>query len=100
MSAVVENNAPEEKLASTTELSVRGMTCQNCARHVREAIASVPGVSTASVDLDRQSATVRWSGDVQPQIYEVLRVVNAAGYEAKPVAAAGAHEHGGDGLSG
>ncbi len=43
----------------TTELLVDGMTCQNCARHVTEAIQSAPGVRSGSVSLERKSASVR-----------------------------------------
>jgi len=33
------------------ELAISGMTCANCARHVTEAIQSVPVVQSASVNL-------------------------------------------------
>ena len=33
-----------------TLLAVQGMTCGNCARHVTEALQSVPGVAFAAVD--------------------------------------------------
>lgn len=36
----------------TSNLKIEGMTCQNCARHVREALQGVPGVEYAEVDLD------------------------------------------------
>jgi len=55
------------------------MTCQNCARHVREAIQSVPGVLHARVDLDRAEAEVRWS-DVEPDEEELLDALEEAGY--------------------
>ena len=35
----------------STRFVVEGMTCNNCARHVAEAIQSVPGVRTAAVNL-------------------------------------------------
>ena len=42
-----------------TELHVEGMTCNNCARHVTEAIQNVPGVRSASVALEAGRASVR-----------------------------------------
>jgi len=69
--------------ASTTELLVSGMTCNNCARHVTEAIQSVTGVRSASVALEAGRATVRWSAN--PDIPAVLAAIAAAGYEAKPL---------------
>ncbi len=85
MSVVVEDRAAPGEVSSATEFSIRGMTCQNCARHVREAISSVPGVSTASVNLEQNSATVRWASAVEPNVAAVVRAVNEAGYEAKAV---------------
>ena len=42
----------------TTVLKITGMTCNNCVRHVREALAAVPGVSAVTVDLAAATATV------------------------------------------
>ena len=47
--------------AAATELLVSGMSCNNCARHVTEAIQSVPGVRSATVLLDTGRASVRWN---------------------------------------
>ncbi len=85
MSVGVEDRAEPREVSSATEFNVRGMTCQNCARHVREAISSVSGVSTASVNLEQQSASVRWAAEVAPNVDAVMRAVNEAGYEAKAV---------------
>src|SRR5687768_8744554 len=85
MSVVMKDSAAAPEVSSDTQLNVRGMTCQNCVRHVREAITSVPGVSIASVNLDQQTATVRWAAEVQPNVDAVVSAVNDAGYQAKPV---------------
>ncbi|MDR7387386.1 MAG: heavy metal-associated domain-containing protein, partial [Armatimonadota bacterium] len=34
---------------STAELSVRGMDCADCARHVQRALSGVPGVKEVEV---------------------------------------------------
>ena len=34
------------------------MTCQNCARHVTEALAEVPGVDAVEVKLEENTATL------------------------------------------
>jgi Cu+-exporting ATPase len=85
MSVSVEDRTGPREVSSATEFSVRGMTCQNCARHVREAISSVPGISTASVNLEQQSASVRWAAEVPRNVDAVVRAVNDAGYEAAAV---------------
>lgn len=64
---------------------VAGMTCNNCARHVADAIKTVPGVGGVSVQLDAGRATVRWQN--APNIPAVVRAVEDAGYEAKPASA-------------
>jgi len=69
------------------------MTCQNCARHVTDAIQSVPGVRSASVTLEGGRATVRWASDASQNIPAVIQAVAAAGYEARFVEAA-AHGRG------
>ena len=69
------------------------MTCQNCARHVTDAIQSVPGVRSASVMLEGGRATVRWASDASQDIPAVIQAVAAAGYEARLVEAA-AHDRG------
>jgi copper chaperone CopZ len=40
------------------DLGVGGMTCDDCAVHVTEALESVPGVEAATVDLATRSAVV------------------------------------------
>ena len=68
---------------ATAELSVEGMTCQNCARHVTEAIQSVPGVHSATVSLPGKSASVRWQAQGARDMAAVLTAISKAGYEAK-----------------
>src|SRR5580765_315377 len=84
MNASQENTQNENPVAAaSTELLVTGMTCNNCARHVTEAIQSVPGVRSASVQLEASRASVRWADDAN--VPAVISAVKAAGYEAKPV---------------
>lgn len=46
------------------DLGVGGMTCDDCVVHVMEALASVPGVEAAEVDLATRSAVVIARPDV------------------------------------
>src|SRR4051812_4757363 len=78
---------------TTTELSVSGMTCGNCARHVTEAIQSVPGVHSAMVSLDSRSASVRWAADGSHDASAVIEAIEKEGYGAKVIEA---QEHGHD----
>jgi Cu+-exporting ATPase len=65
---------------SPTELAVGGMTCGNCARQVTEALQSVPGVASASVQLAAGRATVRWKSS--PNLPALVKALKEAGYEA------------------
>jgi Cu+-exporting ATPase len=76
---------PHQTIA--TELLVKGMTCQNCARHVTEAIQSVSGVHSASVLLEAGRATVRWHPGTARNVPAIIEAVKQAGYEAKEIQA-------------
>ncbi len=68
---------------STTELSIGGMTCGNCARHVTEALRETPGVASATVDLEKNHAVVRWRGGAGEDVDSLVEAVKKAGYEAE-----------------
>src|SRR5438552_394703 len=87
-----EKDERQPQSQAATELAITGMTCANCARHVTEAIQSVPGVRGATVSLDAQQASVRWAPGVQQDARAVLQAVEAAGYGAELVALP-THDH-------
>lgn len=47
----------------TVTLQVKNMTCGTCPLVVRKALERVPGVSAASVDFDKKTATVTFDPD-------------------------------------
>ena len=63
-----------------TLLKIDGMTCKNCARHVREALEKVSGVDSVNVDLDAASAQIS-GGAYDTQA--LIAAVKKAGYGAK-----------------
>ena len=75
---------------SGTELAITGMTCGNCARHVAEAIQSVPGVSSANLRLEANRASVRWAAGAPQNVPAILHAVTEAGYGASLVETAAA----------
>src|SRR3954468_22490678 len=83
----VSTTKPAQHHSAVTELSVSGMTCGNCARHVTEAIQSVPGVRSAMVNLDSRSASVRWAADGPHDASAVIQAVEKEGYGAKVIEA-------------
>jgi len=75
------------KNSGATELLVGGMSCQNCARHVTEAIQNVAGVRSATVVLDAGRALVRWNSGAEQNVPAVIEAVKKAGYTAKEIRA-------------
>ena len=67
----------------TTLLKIGGMTCQNCARHVREALEKVPGVESAQVNLDAARAQVKALPGKDPTLKALIDAVVRAGYTAE-----------------
>ncbi len=64
----------------TVRLSIEGMSCGGCVRHVTQALELVPGVRVEDVKVG--SATI----SIDPQIASpeaLIEAVNAAGYTAR-----------------
>jgi Cu+-exporting ATPase len=62
------------------DLSIHGMTCAACVRRVEGALAGVPGVSTAAVNLASRRAHVVGTAPLDA----LLEAVDKAGYRAAP----------------
>ena len=62
------------------ELIIGGMACASCVAHVEKALASVDGVSSASVNLATERARVVLAHPVAPE--ELILSVEQAGYKA------------------
>jgi Cu+-exporting ATPase len=67
----------------TVRLGVQGMNCASCVGRVEKALAGVPGVSAASVNLATGRATVKADDEVPEAA--LARAVRAAGYEVGEV---------------
>ncbi|MCD7787872.1 MAG: heavy-metal-associated domain-containing protein [Firmicutes bacterium] len=64
----------------TKSLKVSGMTCEHCKARVEKALSEVEGVSGATVDLRKKTATVELSADVSDDT--LIKAVAGAGYSA------------------
>lgn len=64
-------------------LSVQGMTCDGCARHVRESLEALHGVRFATVSYATASAKVDVNASVT--VGTLIEAITALGYTAKPV---------------
>jgi P-type Cu+ transporter len=61
-------------------LEITGMTCASCVRRVERALAAVPGVAAATVNLAAESADVTLAGPVDAGV--LIAAVGDAGYQA------------------
>ena len=70
-----------DRPANTNEFvfPVDGMTCASCSLRVEKALAAVPGVKSAAVNLSAMTARVEAAPDVRPA--DLVAAVEAAGYE-------------------
>ncbi len=71
-------NAGYSVAESQTTLAIEGMSCASCVGRVERALASVPGVTKATVNLASQRADVSGYADVDELVSEVAKV----GYSA------------------
>ncbi len=60
-------------------ISVTGMTCQNCVRHVTQALTAVPGVRSVEVDL--KAGTARIDAERPIERPDLGAALTEAGYE-------------------
>ena len=66
-------------MASTTEYTVTGMTCQHCVNAVTNEVDGIDGVTGVDVDLDSGRVSVRSEQPVDDAA--VRAAVDEAGYE-------------------
>jgi copper ion binding protein len=62
-----------------TTLSIKGMSCKNCVKHVTSALKEIAGVSEATVSLENNSAEVVHADSVT--MTALRAAVEEAGYE-------------------
>ena len=65
------------------ELSVEGMMCQNCVKHVTHALEGITGVSDVRVSLEDKKATVSVPESVGDDVLKAA--VTEAGYDVTEI---------------
>ncbi len=65
----------------TINLTVSGMTCGACVKHVEKAINSITGVEKVEVDL--ASGVVKVEGNVTQHVKEMIAALEEDGYPTK-----------------
>ncbi len=72
------------------DLAITGMTCASCVRRVERALAKVPGVAEARVNLATERATVMLAPATAVPLDSLVHAVVEYGYGARPLAEAAA----------
>ena len=67
-------------------ISVEGMGCQNCVKHVTEALEALDGVDKAEVSLEKNNAVITLSKDVSDEA--IKSAIDEAGYDVLKIEAA------------
>ncbi len=65
------------------KISIEGMSCQNCVKHVEHALRNVDGVKDVKVSLKDKNAVVKVNDNVTDDVL-TLAVIEA-GYEVKGI---------------
>ncbi len=74
-------------MLDTVDLQIEGMTCASCSSRVEKALAKVPGVVSAEVNLATERAEVRFESPATTKA--LIAAVEAAGYTASKPSASG-----------
>jgi len=79
--------ASAKRDSGTVQIVVNGMTCAGCTQSVERALADVPGVKSAVVNLSLGQASVEADSSVEES--SLVQAIQAAGYEAGDVSSSG-----------
>lgn len=76
---LVNNTVNNKEENNTMEITVKGMMCQHCEAHVKEALERIAGVEEATANHEANLVTLKTSADVAES--DLKAAVEAAGYE-------------------
>ena len=65
-------------------VSIEGMSCENCVRHVREALEGLDGVTQVEVSLEAGTAAVRAGLEVTDE--QITAALDEEGYDVVGIA--------------
>ena len=65
------------------EIKIGGMSCENCARHVREALTKLEGVRKVSINIEGGQALVETAGAIDEA--QIREAIEEEGYEVQGI---------------
>ncbi len=75
----VKKEPKKEEQTMTKTIEVSGMMCENCERHVREALEAIDGVTSAEADRSKKCAVVTLDKEVDENAMK--NAIESAGFE-------------------
>lgn len=75
------NNVKEEK--NMKKISIEGMMCDNCRKHVEKALSKIEGVTKVEVSLENKNAIIETSKEIDNEI--IINAIKEEGYEVKEI---------------
>ena len=70
-------------------IDIEGMTCASCVSRVEKALANIPGIEAATVNLATEQARIRLKEAIPGITQHIIDVIQKAGYAAKQSVAPG-----------
>ena len=64
-------------------ISIEGMGCQNCVKHVTEALENISGVKKVNVSLEKNNAVVDYDGEISDEVFK--SAIDEAGYDVTKI---------------
>jgi Cu+-exporting ATPase len=83
METVASDRRPDRPSMAEVELPIAGMTCASCVNRIERFLRKTDGVTSASVNLATEIATIRYLPELTGHT-ELVLAVEAAGYDLKP----------------
>ncbi|WP_311492782.1 heavy metal translocating P-type ATPase, partial [uncultured Anaerococcus sp.] len=82
---ISNNKLKENKMSEIKKMivNVDGMSCNNCAKHVKNALEDIDGVSSVVVNLDDKNAEISYEGNIDEKTIE--NAITEAGYDYKGI---------------
>ena len=65
------------------KITIEGMSCQNCVRHVKEALEELAGVQSVNVSLERKIAEIELNQDVDNET--IKAAIQEAAYDVTSI---------------
>jgi Cu+-exporting ATPase len=82
-------NLSSKDSARFVSIDIEGMTCASCVGRVEKALANMPGIEAATVNLATEQARIRLKEEIPGMNQHIIDVIQKAGYGAKQSAAPG-----------